>query len=299
MDEQGFDIYNVRLPIQDRPQAADATSDGWCGEASMQMALLYFGAFIPQKEINRLGMHALRGSYAWELQSTMDKLSMRHYSYSHVFQHLLTCTIESLWREKGHGVERFIEWQRMNLRWAGRPVITGILVQPSEAIPLFGCADHFVLTIGYTDQDCMIYNPNIFVAGSHTQSIASLSRPGLGLTHANSYNYYFGEALDGFSFNDGSLPVRLNVVTESNSDIQAQITVSGLTNGATYRLHRYTTDKVTTTPLSLSDLRSEQVQQFDAMGSVWSTSNRNDTVTVDPKQLTIFRCYAQEEPKHD
>lgn len=45
----------VLLPIADRQWEEGAPDEGWCGETSIQMVALHYGAWIPQPMINALG----------------------------------------------------------------------------------------------------------------------------------------------------------------------------------------------------------------------------------------------------
>jgi hypothetical protein len=74
----GQTVREHRLPIPDRPSDKDAPPEGWCGEASIQMAALYFGAYIPQYMINKAGKPAHPDLWEHDIPTALDALSLSY-----------------------------------------------------------------------------------------------------------------------------------------------------------------------------------------------------------------------------
>jgi len=119
----------VRLPIADRPWDAAAPEEGWCGETSIQMAALHFGAWVPQAEANRLGRPKTPDLWEQDVPTALDALGLRY--------------------EVGprKGPEALLTWTVGALR-KGWPVILGVKLPPSEH-PDWD-VDQLVLAVGFT-----------------------------------------------------------------------------------------------------------------------------------------------------
>jgi hypothetical protein len=119
----------VTLPIADRPWAEGAPPEGWCGEASLQMAALHFGVWVPQAEANRLG--APKTPDLWE--------------------HDLPTALTALGFDFERGPTKHLDalsgWTVKQLR-AGHPVILGLKFVETRH-PAWD-VDHLVLVTGFT-----------------------------------------------------------------------------------------------------------------------------------------------------
>jgi len=69
---------SVQLPIADRPWAAQAPDEGWCGEASIQMVALHFGAWFPQEAINKAGKPKHPDLWEDEIPVALSELGLQY-----------------------------------------------------------------------------------------------------------------------------------------------------------------------------------------------------------------------------
>ena len=199
----------VRLEIPDRGWASEAPKEGWCGEASIQMAALHFGAYVPQALINRLGRPKTPDLWEQDIPVALTALGLEFTTFS------------------GHiEIPAFLSWIASEVR-QGHPVIIGVKIYPS-AHPDWN-VDHLVLVVGVTP-DALIINTNApeqityGLAQLSTQSKYSLVSPG-GKLH--------GFAISGFS----GLPITARV-TEQGASVSLEVRVRGLAPGVTYQLVR-------------------------------------------------------------
>lgn len=120
---------SVTLPIADRPWAPGAPPEGWCGEASIQMAALHFGTWVPQAEANRLGAPKTPDLWEHDVPTALTALGLE-------FERGPTRNVDALYG-----------WTVKQLR-AGHPVILGLKFVESRHADWD--VDHLVLVTGFT-----------------------------------------------------------------------------------------------------------------------------------------------------
>ena len=126
----------ISLEIPDTGQEQRRPESGWCGEAAIQMALSYYGAYASQQAINRAGKPVHPDLYANEVPVAMSNLGMEFKAW------------------QGEGMPAFLRWVQGELT-AGHPVLLGVKIYPT-AHPEWGL-DHFVLAVGCT-KESLTYN---------------------------------------------------------------------------------------------------------------------------------------------
>lgn len=129
----------VTLPIADRPWDPAAPEEGWCGETSIQMAALHFGAWVPQIVANRLGRPKTPDLWEQDVPVALTALGLAFDTGPR--------------RDPG----ALLAWSVEQLR-LGRPVILGVKLVPSEH-PEWD-VDHLVLAVGFSREGLLI-NTNV------------------------------------------------------------------------------------------------------------------------------------------
>lgn len=169
---------SCHLDIPDRKSAPDRpdSSVGWCGEACIQMAALYYGKHISQHEINRAGAPKHPDLYSNDIPKALGNLSMRYRA----------------WDEANQDIDSYIQWIKKQIS-LGRPVLCGMKIYPDKH-PNWSL-DHFVLATGY-DRDSVLINTNIF--GRVHFPLDQLKSMDSGYTFENKYKKYFAYSIIGF-----------------------------------------------------------------------------------------------------
>ncbi|MGD0094480.1 MAG: hypothetical protein ABSE73_31615 [Planctomycetota bacterium] len=212
---------DIDLGIPDTGQEAGVPAGGWCGEAAIQMACLHYGAYIPQRLINRAGKPQHPDLYAEELGRALDGVG---FSYEH-------------WKPRAAGesnVAGFIGWIRTNLA-AGRPVIVGAKVNPTQH-PEWVC-DHFMLAVG-AKAHSLIFNTTWKRREELTREQLAGTDKGLGFE--NSYRHYFGLVVTGKKAgraNERPVSIRLDPAA-SGGGAKCTVLVRDLEKGRQYVLVR-------------------------------------------------------------
>ena len=150
---------------------------GWCGEASIQMALRYHGIERAQREIHRAGDPDHDDLYAHEIDAALDALGI--------------CF--DPWPEEETTIGPFVDWIRAHLA-AGVPVLCGVKLYP-DAHPSWAL-DHFVLVVGY-DQVGLVMNTQLDMDGQILVSYEELASTASPYAFANRWNVLFGRAILG------------------------------------------------------------------------------------------------------
>lgn len=129
----------VLLPIANRPWADGAPPEGWCGEVSIQMVALHYGAWLPQRHIH--GLVPTKHADLWEdeLPAAMTAAGLSYESWS------------------GTSEPRFLQWLVEALR-RGRPVIVGVKLVPDEH-PDWE-VDHLMPVVGFSPQG-LVFDTNL------------------------------------------------------------------------------------------------------------------------------------------
>ncbi len=244
----------TQLNIAARKQAAGHPPEGWCGETAIQEALLYHGAWIPQKQINKAGNPVHPDLYANEVPVALRKLGAR---------------IE-FWRNTGD-LDEFLAWIRGRIE-RGIPVLVGVKINPTGH-PEWGL-DHFVLAAG-ASPDSIVFNSTWGTRISRINKQLH-SRKEKGFAFANGFGSYYGISVPGFTGREaGEPPVRLFATDESEKRLTLIVKCEGLRAGASYRLER------TATHVG----RAESVTVFAADGLAHAFHD-----TIGKSQTAVYRC---------
>jgi len=204
------------LDIPARDQAPERPETGWCAETAIQEAMLYFGAYAPQRDINRAGSPRNPDLYWDDVPVALDALGLE----------------STRWSGRG-GQSKFTAWVRERLH-DGHPVIAGVKLYPTEH-PRWGL-DHIVLIVGAEKTGALLINTTW---GWRTRrSKSELASTDEGISLANRSGRQFAYAVTGFSSERPWPRVRLRVVGESKSAIEAEVHATGLIEGSRYELRR-------------------------------------------------------------
>jgi hypothetical protein len=204
----------VRLEIPARSQAAESPKAGWCGETAIQEALLYHGAWVPQRRINRAGEPRNPDLYWSDIPRALRRLGVRFETWS------------------GRGDQAsFTRWVRDQLR-RGRPVLAGVKLYPTEH-PSWGL-DHMVLIVGVDGDGGMRINTTW--GYPIRRSAAELGSKRRGTSLANRYGRHFAHAIVGPAASGPR--VSLEVGPAKRGRIAATARIHGLVRGRDYTLRR-------------------------------------------------------------
>lgn len=213
----------VLLPVPARSHAPERPPAGWCAETAIQEALLYYGAFMPQRAINRAGKPKHPDLYWSDIPRAMKRIGLSYRRWS------------------GKNRQRvFLDWVENQID-AGHPVIAGVKIHPTEH-PQWGL-DHIVLIVGYDDSALFI---NTTWGYRERTTHAQLASKEKGLSFNNRYGRYYAYAIDGWR-NDGSrsvthsgiVPVTLSVNENGTKRMRGTVAVADLAIGRAYELARY------------------------------------------------------------
>ncbi|MDP1830028.1 MAG: hypothetical protein Q8L48_42590 [Archangium sp.] len=129
----------VRLPIPDRQWAEGAPDEGWCGETSIQMAALHYGAWVPQPVINALGRSTHVDLWEEDIPTALDRLGLKYE------------------RGPSTGRDQFLSWIIGHVR-RGHPVIVGAKLFPTDH-PDWD-VDHLMPVVGFSARG-LVFNSNL------------------------------------------------------------------------------------------------------------------------------------------
>ena len=250
----------ISLEIPDTGQEQRRPEGGWCGEAAIQMALSYYGAYVSQQVINRAGRPEHPDLYAHEIPRAMRNMGLEY----------------SAW--KGDGLRAFLKWIRSQLA-AGHPVLLGVKIYPT-AHPEWGL-DHFVLAVGCTEEDLTF---NTTWGRQETKTFARLSTRDKGLSFANRYGTYFGYAITGVkteSPQTGIKPTRVAIGRDGDKQVKLRVSMEELEQGKPYRLLKFND----LAAAEQAGAKGEVVQSFVADGP-----NRVYRETIGIDDARVYRC---------
>jgi hypothetical protein len=169
----------VKLDIPDcrwDPNRADK-SVGWCAEACIQMAMGYYGRYVPQRVINRAGNPDHPDLYVYDIDDSLNALGVLY----------------TAWDASNRDISAFISWIKEQLL-LGYPVLCGVKIYPTDH-PHW-TLDHFVLAVGF-NADGLILNTQLDMDGQCLVSYEQLSSVHAGYSFKNSKNIYFARAITG------------------------------------------------------------------------------------------------------
>ena len=248
----------VKLNIPDLGQAAESPPSGWCGEASIQQALLFLGAWFPQKEINRAGKPAHRDLYASEIPGALTNLHVR-FRFS----------------PRDRDLDAFIRWIKAEID-LGHPVLTGMKIYPT-AHPEW-TLDHFTLAVGH-EKDALVVNTTW--KDQRTIATAHLRSTNASLAFENASGRYWGASILGPDAGGRGLPARLFVEREDGRSVEVVVKCEGLEPGAEYQVLR----------ASSFGAEGERLATFTATAAVHAVRT-----TIARDVPAVFRCAASSSP---
>jgi hypothetical protein len=204
----------VLLNIGPREDALDHPPEGWCAETAIQEALLYFGAYYPQKAINAAGRPEHPDLYSNEIPTALKNL---HVAYE-------------MWPsdKPNQKLDEYMAWVRLHIA-AGNPVFVGLKLFPTEHDEW--SLDHFSLVVG-TDGRGMLVNTAWGYREPRTET--QLTSEEEGLSFWNKYREYFGLSLNGLVRRTGMPSVRLFVCSETNDTMNVAVKCENLEPGRSY-----------------------------------------------------------------
>ena len=190
---------SVLLPIPDRPWAEGAPDEGWCGETSIQMTALHYGAWVPQPVINSLGRSTHVDLWEEDVPTALDRLGLVY--------------------ERSQVVNRdeFVKWIITQVR-AGHPVIAGAKLFPSDH-PDWD-VDHLMPIVGFSPRG-LVFNTNL-EPGQEEIPYAALGGD-VGISFAGPTGKFYGYAVSGFRTSSG---VTLHVLEESPELVKLELSAT-------------------------------------------------------------------------
>jgi hypothetical protein len=204
------------LNIPDRPHAPERPKEGWCGECAVQQALLFHGAYFPQRAINRAGSPRNPDLYAQDIPVALKNLRVRF----------------ALGPSRAP-LPDFLDWVRGRIR-TGIPVFTGMKIHPTKHANWI--LDHFTLTVGCRGSALTVnttWDKQVELTSDQLQSTAK------GLSFANRHKRYFAIAILGpEKKREGEATVRIFVLDESKEKIALLLKAESLVPGVIYEVTR-------------------------------------------------------------
>lgn len=230
-------VTQYRMPIPDRRDVKEAPKEGWCGETSIQMAALHYGAYLPQGLIHDVGKPDHVDLWEYNLPPAMEALSLEYEQWqpaqvrpSPTDSPDAARSIEKSTFRKD--IPILIRWIKYEIS-QGYPVLIGTKIYPTdypEAV-----VDHIMLAVGFTKRG-LILNTNSY---EHQLEVSdrSLVRQH-GYSFVNYANTYFAFAVKGFRLPPQAAPVSLKVTKETKDTVSLNIKIRSLTPGVSYTLTR-------------------------------------------------------------
>jgi len=246
---------NVLLGIAPRIHELGRPPEGWCGEAAIQEALLYYGVYYPQEQINEAGKPVHPDLYSHEIPQALRNLGVEYRQ----------------WPGGSTDLGDFLGWVRKRIA-AGSPVLVGVKIYPTNHEE-WGL-DHFVLAVG-VEGDSLVFNTTW--GFRYTLTERQLRSTEKGFSFANKYHSYYGISIKGPRRLDNSdRPVRLFVQKETADRMAAIVKCEELEPGADYSLYR----------LSSADEKHPKPQiTFQAKQRVYAVHD-----TIGRGSPAVYRC---------
>jgi hypothetical protein len=147
----------------------------YCGELVVQEALLYFGKFVHQRDINRQGGkgggHV--GLFGNEIETALINMGIEY----------------NVWRLSDVSYEEYLEFLKNKLA-QNHPILVGVKTSKTGHPEWY--ADHFILLKGYNKNSFIFNSPEEERIRSFELFQYGNPGDGNGFTLTNSYNIYFG-----------------------------------------------------------------------------------------------------------
>lgn len=246
------------LDVADRPHAPEAPPEGWCGENTIQQALLHHGGYVSQRAINRAGEPRHPDLYWGDLPRALRAVGLSFETWSG--------------SSKPQRYDAFIAWIEAHLR-QGHPLITGVKLHPTEH-PRWGL-DHIVLVVGsersFSGHLGLDINTTWNSRVRRTRSELTSRR---GMSLHNRHGTFHAFAILGQRA--AGQPVRLTIRRETAERIDATLSLRDLRIGQKYRLIRR----------ELGARRPVETSEFVATAKTHAID-----VAIDPAGSAIWRCH--------
>lgn len=185
---------SVLLPIPDRQWDEGAPEEGWCGETSIQMVALHYGAWVPQPMINALGKPAHVDLWEEDIPTALSALGLESE------------------RAQSRTLEAYLSWIVEEVR-RGHPVIVGAKVFPTPH-PEWD-VDHLMPVVGFSPRG-LVFDTNEEL-GQLEVSWAALGGND-GISFVSPTGKFYGYSVRGFR--DAGARVSLQVVEESSESVE-------------------------------------------------------------------------------
>ena len=250
---------SILLNIAPRDDAPEHPPEGWCGEVAIQEALLYHGAYFPQKAINAAGEPEHPDLYSAEIPDALKNLHAEFRKW-----------IADRPREEP---DQFLAWIRRQIA-GGWPVLVGVKINPTEHEDW--SLDHFSLVVGTTDNALLV---NTTWGYRQTDTDRQLGSTQEGFSFKNQHNRYYGICIKGIKREAGSLPVRLFVLSEGQDTVNVLVTCEDLIRGRQYAVYKSPPEK----PRAVLPTMT-----FEAKDTVFGFYDR-----VDRNRPVVYRCDRQ------
>ena len=168
---------NLHIPdVAWDPKKADLEA-GWCGEASIQMALSYYGKNVDQDVIHRAGKPKNSDLQDDDLEVALQALGV----------------VFTRYEGEAKDSKEFVAWIQEQLR-SKYPVICGVKIYPTDQ-PKWD-VDHFVLVSGYNSRG-LLMNTQLDCDGQVLVKYKELSSTKEGYSFINPRKIYWGVAVTG------------------------------------------------------------------------------------------------------
>jgi hypothetical protein len=208
---------NVLLGIAPQTHALGRPPEGWCGEVAVQEALMYYGLYYPQEQINEAGRPVHPDLYSNEIPQALRALGADY----------------RMWPTRPTDLGDFLEWVRRQLA-TGSPVLVGVKIYPTQH-PEWGL-DHFVLAVGVEGNPLVL---NTTWGFRYTRTERQLRSTDEGFSFANQRNFHYGISIKGSRRQDpADRPVRLFIDKESADRLGVIVKCEDLQPGTRYSLYR-------------------------------------------------------------
>ncbi len=246
----------VRLSIPPRGHAPGHPPQGWCGETAVQEALLFNGAYFPQRDINRAGLPRHADLYSHEIPVALKNLDVEF----------------KRWPYGKRDLGRFISWVERNVR-NGVPVLVGVKINPTKHKDW--SLDHFVLAVG-CDKDALTFNTTW--ARRERRTFKQLDSTQKGFSFKNRFNAYYGISISGLGrARADSVPVRLFVQKETADTMDVIVKCEGLKPGIEYVIHKLHPQKAKA---------AKPLHRFKATANAHAFYD-----SIDPKKPAVYGCW--------
>jgi tetratricopeptide (TPR) repeat protein len=207
---------NVLLGIAPQIHALGRPPEGWCGEVAIQEALLYYGLYYPQEQINEAGSPAQPDLHSHDILKALRMLGIEYQQ----------------WPVGPSDPGDFLRWVRRQIA-AGLPVLVGVKIYPTQH-PEWSL-DHFVLAVGVEGESLVLNTTWGFRYICTERQLRSTEE---GFSFANKHNSFYGISIKGPRVPEGARPVRLFIEKETADRLQVIVKCEDLEPGAEYRLYR-------------------------------------------------------------